>query len=242
MTAPTVTSFVDNLGRTWSTTDTARTTSLAAPPVNKDFELKYAGKECYPLDGANGDHEEHLGEDKTPEECSKLCDAKAGCNWFVVGTHGGAGKGSCYWEYDDACKHSQVDAPYTVYKRILKTKVTPKYGGNGGRPVKSSCTPGAHITKWLIRSGSLVDQIVGVCSDGKKLKKCGGNGGGKHTVKAKNWVSVKTGGLVDQFAGKGGHGGGHHKLDCGEGMQATGVKFRCGALVDAVQLECTETA
>merc|ERR1711988_209387 len=206
----------------------------------KTFELKAKGKECFPLDGNNGAHEEHLGSDKTEAQCAALCKAKEGCNYFVLGINDA--KGECYWEYDDACKHSMEEASYNVYARKKGEAVTNKYGGNGGGVVDDRCARDAHIKEWKIKSGALVDNIVAVCSDGKELKKCGGNGGGGpyKVVQSSDHVVVRTGGLVDNFAGHGGHGGGRHTLQCPKGYRPTGVRFRCGALVDAVKLECTE--
>jgi hypothetical protein len=175
----------------------------------------------------------------TADECSALCAKKEGCNYFVIGVD--SAKGHCYWEYDTACKKGKFDkADYDAYQRIKKEAVTPKYGGNGGGVVIDRCADGAYIKQWKLRTGALVDQIVAVCSDGKTLKKCGGNGGGPSTVTAAASTSVRTGALVDNFAGKGGNGGHAHKLTCPDGYQPTGVRFRCGALVDAVRLECTE--
>ena len=52
-------------------------------------------------------------------------------------------------------------------------------------------------------------------------------------------VSVRSGSLIDKFHGRGGGGGGHRTLDCGEGFRITGYEARCGTLVDRVRSDCS---
>jgi hypothetical protein len=59
----------------------------------------------------------------------------------------------------------------------LQPKYTQEVGGDGGTVCEDKCADGAYITHWKLRTGSLVDSIMGLCTDGKWLKNCGGNGG-----------------------------------------------------------------
>jgi len=117
---------------------------------------------------------------------------------------------------------------------------TAAYGGGGGHSVNVRCPTGSWIKGFGLRTGALVDQLEGVCTDGSKLSKCGGNGGGYRGVIADpdSRVAVRTGSLVDKFEGHGGNGGSAHILACGSGYRANGYHFRCGSLVDRVQFHC----
>lgn len=120
-----------------------------------------------------------------------------------------------------------------------RVKYTGAFGGRGGRPVHSYCRKGRFINYWRIRSGALVDNIRGRCSDGKWLKPCGGGGGGVWQGGLnRERIGVRTGALVDKFNHRGGNGGRHHVLHCGRGWAISGYRLRCGALVDRVQLQC----
>ena len=59
----------------------------------------------------------------------------------------------------------------------LQPKYTQEVGGDGGTVCEDKCADGAYITHWKLRTSSAVDSIMGLCTDGKWLKKCGGNGG-----------------------------------------------------------------
>jgi len=102
------------------------------------------------------------------------------------------------------------------------------------------CPAGSWIVKWNMRTGALVDQLQGVCSNGHVLRACGGNGGGRRSPVSDHdsRVSIRTGSLVDRFEHQGGNGGRGHTMQCGSGYRANGYKFRCGSLVDKVQLHC----
>jgi hypothetical protein len=127
-----------------------------------------------------------------------------------------------------------------VHKHVPADKDTKAYGGNGGRVVDAKCAPGAWIVSWGLRTGNLVDSIQGKCSDGKLLTKCGGNGGKSKgfVADSDSRVAIRTGRLVDKFEGQGGNGGNGAVMECGKGYRARGYKFRCGSLVDQVQLHC----
>ena len=62
--------------------------------------------------------------------------------------------------------------------RAAAPKYTQEVGGNGGTVCEDKCADGAYINHWKVRAGSVVDSIMGLCTDGKWLKNCGGNGGG----------------------------------------------------------------
>merc|ERR1712159_472835 len=113
--------------------------------------------------------------------------------------------------------HSHTKTSYSNYR-----------GGNGGGAVNSYCSGKTYINYWKIRSGSKVDQIQGRCSDGSWLKKCGGNGGGqwKGSAKSSQYISVRSGSLIDKFMGKGGNGGGAGKIQCGSGKKITGYQAK----------------
>jgi len=124
-------------------------------------------------------------------------------------------------------------------KPVVKTKYTNWRGGNGGGARSGRCPGNSYINYWTIRSGTLVDNIRGRCSNGSWLTSCGGGGGGSWTGKADTRrIYVRSGSLIDKFNNRGGNGGGGGWLDCGSGYKITGYDVRCGSLVDKVRFQC----
>merc|ERR1712093_782938 len=124
-------------------------------------------------------------------------------------------------------------------KPVVKTKYTHWRGGNGGGARSGRCPGNSYINYWTIRSGTLVDNIRGRCSNGSWLTSCGGGGGGSWTGKADTRrIYVRSGSLIDKFNNRGGNGGGGGWLDCGSGYKITGYDVRCGSLVDKVRFQC----
>merc|ERR1719240_358629 len=64
---------------------------------------------------------------------------------------------------------------------VVSTKYTHWRGGNGGGARSGRCPGNSYINYWTIRSGTLVDNIRGRCSNGSWLTSCGGGGGGSWT-------------------------------------------------------------
>jgi len=128
--------------------------------------------------------------------------------------------------------------PATRAPRV-STKYTHWRGGNGGGARSGRCPGNSYINYWTIRSGTLVDNIRGRCSNGSWLTSCGGGGGGSWTGKADTRrIYVRSGSLIDKFNNRGGNGGGGGWLDCGSGYKITGYDVRCGSLVDKVRFQC----
>jgi len=130
-------------------------------------------------------------------------------------------------------------APKPAPKPVVKTKYTHWRGGNGGGARSGRCPGSSYINYWTIRSGTLVDNIRGRCSNGSWLTSCGGGGGGSWTGSANaQKIYVRSGSLLDKFNNRGGNGGGGGWLDCGSGYKITGYDVRCGSLVDKVRFQC----
>jgi hypothetical protein len=128
-------------------------------------------------------------------------------------------------------------------KSAIKAWWTPYRGGNGGRGYTKICPTGSTIDYWQIRTGSLVDNIRGRCSNGLWLGGCGGGGGHFWQGRTPSTRSayVRTGALVDQIWGRGGNGGGGYTLSCDNG-KISGYHARCGSLVDGLKFYCTASA
>jgi len=131
---------------------------------------------------------------------------------------------------------------YAGIKRKLKDKETKRAGGAGGHPVEGRCPPGSYIDLWKVRSGSLVDNIQGRCSDKQHtwLRSCGGAGGHERLSNGSHprTIIFRAGAVIDRFANMGGHGGTQQRLTCPVGYQVAGYKMRCGSLVDSIKIIC----
>lgn len=163
------------------------------------------------------------------------CDAEA-LHAKAVTTigHGHMAKSTCAKP-----KPAPKPKPKPKPKPVVKTKYTHWRGGNGGGARSGRCPGNSYINYWTIRSGTLVDNIRGRCSNGSWLTSCGGGGGGSWTGKADTRrIFVRSGSLIDKFNNRGGNGGGGGWLDCGSGYKITGYDVRCGSLVDKVRFQC----
>jgi len=107
----------------------------------------------------------------------------------------------------------------------LQPKYTQEVGGDGGSVCEDKCPAGAYITHWKLRTGSLVDSIMGLCTNGQWLKYCGGTGGNAWEGDGDaHSIPVRSGSMIDKFLDQGGNGGNYATLDCGAGYKIGGYK------------------
>jgi hypothetical protein len=131
------------------------------------------------------------------------------------------------------------------------------FGGSGGGGFEAVCDNGSYITQFSGRSGSWIDRISGMCSNGKSFGPYGGMGGGPYEFKAEdgfNKLNVAASkrfvdniqfysggnpmGNVGGGSGSSGGGIGGGDLDCGGG-KIMGIKGGSGVYVDRLGVICT---
>jgi len=135
---------------------------------------------------------------------------------------------------------------------------SPRYGGRGGDYYHKECPAGSFVNKFYGGSGTLMDSVGIVCSDGTNLGKAGGNGGGYYEKYCEpGYVSVKvdSGDLVgsiivkcfdssESVLGTGGDSrgrwsGGSHYWACPNGQVITGIYGAGGGLLDSFGVMCS---